>query len=382
MEITTLDIRKSLNKAYLKVKPNRTQIETFKKNIINLFDRIDESESEEFHKNIISEFLKNTYYTPGHYINTKGRADLVIHTGKDTSTPVGVLFETKKPGNISEMPTPGNLKSKAFYELILYYMRERVKGKNISVKYLVITNIYEWFIFSSSDFERLFAGSKELAEQFTDFEGRRLSGLTTDFFYKNVAGPFVDGIEGQISVTHFDIRDYESIIKNQDPKDDYRLIALYKIFSPEHLLKLPFANDSNSLDKTFYSELLHIIGLEESKEGSRKVIGRRKEEKRDRGSLVENAITILKSEDCLSHLPKRSDYGTTPDEQLFNISLELSITWINRILFLKLLEGQLVKYNGGDKTFRFLNSEKILDFDELNKLFFQGTCSERAGEEH
>jgi hypothetical protein len=371
MEITTLDIRKSLNKAYLKVKPNRTQIETFKKNIINLFDRIDESESEEFHKNIISEFLKNTYYTPGHYINTKGRADLVIHTGKDTSTPVGVLFETKKPGNISEMPTPGNLKSKAFYELILYYMRERVKGKNISVKYLVITNIYEWFIFSSSDFERLFAGSKELAEQFTDFEGRRLSGLTTDFFYKNVAGPFVDGIEGQISVTHFDIRDYESIIKNQDPKDDYRLIALYKIFSPEHLLKLPFANDSNSLDKTFYSELLHIIGLEESKEGSRKVIGRRKEEKRDRGSLVENAITILKSEDCLSHLPKRSDYGTTPDEQLFNISLELSITWINRILFLKLLEGQLVKYNGGDKTFRFLNSEKILDFDELNKLFFR-----------
>jgi hypothetical protein len=81
MEVTTLSIRKSLNKAYLKVKPNRAQIETFKKNIINLFDRIDESESEEFHKNIISEYLKNTYYTPGHYINTKGRADLVIHTG-------------------------------------------------------------------------------------------------------------------------------------------------------------------------------------------------------------------------------------------------------------------------------------------------------------
>jgi hypothetical protein len=62
MEVNALNIRKSLNKAYLKVKPNRTQIETFKKNIINLFDRIDESESEEFHKNIISEFLRNTYY--------------------------------------------------------------------------------------------------------------------------------------------------------------------------------------------------------------------------------------------------------------------------------------------------------------------------------
>jgi adenine-specific DNA-methyltransferase len=202
LEVTTLNIRKSLNKAYLKVKPNRTQIETFKKNIINLFGMIDESESEEFHKNIISEFLKSTYYAPGNYINTKGRADLVIHTGKDTSTPVAVLFETKKPGNTSEMPTLGNLKSKAFYELILYYMRERMNEKNISVKYLVITNIYEWFIFSSSDFERLFAGSKTLTEQFSDFEDKRLSDLTTYFFYKNVAGPFVDGIDGQMSGTH------------------------------------------------------------------------------------------------------------------------------------------------------------------------------------
>jgi hypothetical protein len=371
MEVNILNIRESLNKAYLKVKPNRTQIETFKKNIINLYDRINESESEEFHKNIISEFLKNTWYSPDHYINTKGRADLVIHTGKDTGTPVGVLFETKKPRDRSEMPTAENLNSKSFYELILYYLRERIKGKNIGIKYLVVTNIYEWFIFSSNDFERLFANNKKLVEQFTDFEEGRLADSTTDFFYKNIAEPFVNEFDSQISVTHFDIRDYESIIRNADTSDDNRLIALYKIFSPEHLLKLPFANDSNSLDKTFYSELLHIIGLEETKEGSKKVIGRKKEEKRNPGSFIENAITILKSEDCLSQLSKRSDSGNTPDDQLFNLSLELSITWINRILFLKLLEGQLVKYNGGDEGFRFLNSEKVHDFDELNKLFFQ-----------
>lgn len=97
--------RESLNKAYLKVKPNRTQIETFKRNITNLFDQIKASESEEFHKNIISEFLKNTYYSPNNYINTKGRSDLVIHNGKDSNSTVGVLFETKKPNNKSEMPT-------------------------------------------------------------------------------------------------------------------------------------------------------------------------------------------------------------------------------------------------------------------------------------
>lgn len=371
MKIRLLNIHNALNKAYLKVKPNRTQIETFKKNIINLFGKINESESEEFHKNIISEFLKNTYYDPRYYINTKGRADLVVHSGKDASTPVGMLFETKKPGNKSEMPSTDNLKSKAFYEIILYYLRERIREKNIGIKYLVITDIYEWFIFSSADFERLFASNKKLISQFIDFDEGRLAGSTTDFFYKNIAEPIIDEIDSDISVTHFDIRDYGSIIRNPDKGDDSKLVALYKIFSPEHLLRLPFANDSNSLDKVFYSELLHIIGLEETKEGSKKVIGRKKEDKRNPGSLIENAIVILISEDCLSQLPKRSDYGNSRDEQLFNVALELTITWINRILFLKLLESQLVKYNKGDKTYTFLDKERLFDYDELNKLFFR-----------
>ena len=371
MEINLLNLRNSINKAFLKVKPNRTQIEAFKKNITNLFDQIKESESEEFHKNIISEFLKNTYYSPINYINTKSRYDLVIHNGKGSNSTVGVLFEVKKPSNKSEMPTCENINTKAFHELILYYLRERISNKNIEVKHLVITNIFEWFIFNSNDFEKLFAEDKSIVKQFTDFEEGRLSGTNTDFFYKNIAEPFCKKLESSISVTHFDIRDFETTIKNTNRKDDNKLITLYKILSPEHLLKLPFANDSNNLDKTFYNELLHIIGLEETKEGSKKLIGRKIEKKRNPGSFIENSITILKYEDCLNQLPKLSDYGRNKEEQLFNIALELVITWINRILFLKLLEGQLIKYNNGDKAFRFLNIERIHDYDELNKLFFQ-----------
>ncbi|MGE4542447.1 MAG: TaqI-like C-terminal specificity domain-containing protein, partial [Bacteroidales bacterium] len=63
----------------------------------------------------------------------------------------------------------------------------------------------------------------------------------------------------------------------------------------------------------------------------------------------------------------------------FNVALELSITWINRILLLKLLEAQLVSYHRfdkrfagqDDKSFAFLNTEKIKDYDDLNSLFFQ-----------
>ena len=47
------------------------------------------------------------------------------------------------------------------------------------------------------------------------------------------------------------------------------------------------------------------------------------------------------------------------------------ITWINRILFLKLLEAQLLTYHKSDATYSFLNQAKITNFDDLNSLFFQ-----------
>ncbi len=160
-------------------------------------------------------------------------------------------------------------------------------------------------------------------------------------------------------------------MRNEDNADDNALIALFKFFSPEHLLKLPFANDSNSLDKRFYSELLHIIGLTEIKEGSKKLIQRNKEGERHSGTILEDAIIQLDSLDKLSRLQKPNQFGNTTQERFFNVALELSITWINRILFLKLLEAQLITYHKGDRAYSFLNLDKIKSYDDLNSLFFQ-----------
>jgi hypothetical protein len=57
----------------------------------------------------------------------------------------------------------------------------------------------------------------------------------------------------------FNITDYERIIRSQDKEADNKLISLYKLLSPAHLLKLRFANDSNSLNQNFYSKLLYIM---------------------------------------------------------------------------------------------------------------------------
>jgi hypothetical protein len=263
MDLKELKPRKALNKAYLKVKPNRTEIEGFKTNLIQLLDRTNETESEEFHKNLVIDFLKKTYYDPNHFINTKGRNDLVIHNGNNATSTVGVIIEAKKPTNKAEMISTKKLNAKAFQELVLYYLRERITHKNLEVKHLIATNINEWFIFDSNLFDRLFAQNKSFVQQFIDFEGGRLAENKTDFFYKQIAEPFIATISTEIEFTYFDFQEYQNALRNINKEDDNKLIALFKILSAEHLLKLPFTNDSNSLDKRFYSELLHIIGLTE-----------------------------------------------------------------------------------------------------------------------
>ncbi|MEA4821410.1 MAG: TaqI-like C-terminal specificity domain-containing protein, partial [Erysipelotrichales bacterium] len=82
-------------------------------------------------------------------------------------------------------------------------------------------------------------------------------------------------------------------------------------------------------------------------------------------------INELDSMDKLSLLPNKWQFGDTREEQLFNVALELSITWINRVLFLKLLESQIIRYHNDDKKYSFLSSDKIEGYGDLNGLFFQ-----------
>lgn len=366
--------RQTLNKAYLKVKPNRSDVERFKTQLTALLDSSNDAESEEFHKNLVSDFLKRTWYEGKHFINTKGRNDLVIHNGAAAGSTVGVIIETKKPTNKAEMPQAavGKLNSKALQELVLYYLRERITHNNLEVKQLVITNIREWFVFDAQHFDRLFAQNKTLVKQFTEFEAGRLSETKTDFFYRQIAEPAIAQLQNELPYTWFQLADYEKALRNADKSDDTKLIALYKLLSPEHLLKLPFANDSNSLDRRFYSELLHIIGLTEIKDGGKKLIQRNKAGERHSASLLEDAIIQLDSLDKLSRLDRGGlGYGSNTQDRLFNVALELVITWVNRILFLKLLEAQLLSYHKGDKAYAFLNGDKIKNYDDLNSLFFQ-----------
>ncbi|MCB0565377.1 MAG: Eco57I restriction-modification methylase domain-containing protein [Phaeodactylibacter sp.] len=383
MKLRPIPVKRALNKAYRKEKVLRAEIETFKTNLQVLLERINTEESEENAKNHLRDFLNHTWYKDAHLIATKGRADMVIHTGNKAGSSVGVLFEVKRPRGANdpqaaEMISPEKPGAKALHELILYYFRERSEHQNTDLKHLVITDIYRWFVFDAADFDRLFYQNRRLRKDFEAWRDGRKTQATTEFFYQEIARPFVDGLEEELPCTTFDLRSFEKPLLHTGPQDDDKLIPLFKALSPTHLLRLPFANDSNNLNKDFYRELLHIIGLEETKEKNKKVIQRKPEGQRDHGSLLENAITTLQAEGRLGKAPRLNSYGDDKAEQLFNVALELVITWINRILFLKLLEAQLLKYHRGDAAYRFLNSRTIADFDELNELFFEVLAKQPA----
>ncbi|MGI8468841.1 MAG: DUF7149 domain-containing protein [Pyrinomonadaceae bacterium] len=371
MKLNAQTPKQSLNRAFLKQPVSRDEITLFKANLQTLLSKINGTESEEHHKNFVRDFLKNTFYKADYEINTKGRQDLVIHVGKSAREKVGVILEAKKPTNKADMISADNPNRKALHELVLYFLRERIDENNVDVKYLIVTNINEWFIFEASVFNQLFFENKTFVKDYKQWRDRQKTTVKTDLFYNEIARPFIESIETEIACAYFDIRKYETALKNDDTKTDESLIELFKILSPQHLLKIPFADDSNRLDKNFYTELLHIVGLEEIKDKGKLKIERKAADRRDAGSLIENAIAIIETKDSLHKVKNLETYGATRDERLFGVALELCLTWINRVLFLKLLEAQMVDYHKGNRDYRFLDIQTIQDFDELFTLFHQ-----------
>ncbi|WP_461256368.1 DUF7149 domain-containing protein [Treponema sp. R80B11-R83G3] len=354
-----ISIKDALNSAYIKVPVSRSDIDKFKEGIHNLLSDIKEKpdESEEHHKNTISAFLQKTFYSPDYYINTRYKLDLVIHNGEKSSTSVGVIIETKKPGKSPEMASRSNINVKSMQQLLFYFFNETITNKNNDIKNLIITNGIEWFIFDAKDFYRYFLKNTELVIKYKEYKNKSLFGTDTTYFYTYIAAPCIEKVKNVIPFAYINLSDIEKIIYQPDAEDENKLINLYKIFSPQHLLKKSFSNDSNSLNQNFYFELLYILGLTEEKEENKRVIVRNIKD-RQNASLLESTIFQL-SEDIAD------------EEVLFAISFELVITWINRILFLKLLEAQLLKYQDGNRNYAFLNINTIPNFNELNTLFFK-----------
>ena len=96
----------------------------------------------------------------------------------------------------------------------------------------------------------------------------------------------MDELEANITAAELDLANYRRLLEKDELSRDEqkKLVPLFKLFTPTHLLKEPFASDSNELNKAFYRELLYIMGLKEYKEKGTHYITRLDEENRSAGS--------------------------------------------------------------------------------------------------
>lgn len=165
--------------------------------------RIKETESEEFNKNLVIECLNKSLYQDGQYmVNTYQRTDLAIYAevGTPNEHPV-VLFEFKGPSR-PDMVSRENLKKKALYELILYYIREEAINHNTEIKHLVITNCWEYFIFEKRLFYQLFARNKRFVQRVLDAD---TSSDRNDYIYERIIKPEVEKVERRLQFVYLDL---------------------------------------------------------------------------------------------------------------------------------------------------------------------------------
>ncbi|ENU5511024.1 Eco57I restriction-modification methylase domain-containing protein [Campylobacter coli] len=313
--------------------------------------------------NALSKFFENLHFECEIKSIHKGNSGIDLALKKDKQ--IQVIIEAKLPHS-KEFFSQSKPNCKALHECILYYLRER-KALNSSLKHIIITDFYRFYIFKADLFEELFNKNKYFKEAFENFESKNsLFKGNTDEFYKECE-KLLSSEKYLDSITRKDLFDEPSLkgvfidikpILEQEKPSFSKLKPVFKIFHKDFLLSEFNPNDANSLNNAFYKELLYILGLYESKQNSKLIITKSEESKEEQGTFYTAINSKL-------------------EEENFETILKLLILWLNRILFLKLIESNLVRFND-DKNLKFLNFKKIPDFDKLSELFFEILAKERS----
>ncbi|WRF16972.1 class I SAM-dependent DNA methyltransferase [Helicobacter pylori] len=305
--------------------PTTETIENFEKEINSLLENAKRRDGEEFQKNEINSFLKNTY---GYKCNTDEKVDSAIYVDGE----VRVLIEAKALDKKTEFPkNRENPLSKAFCQMVFYFLKE-IENNN-SLKHAIICNAHEFFLFDCKDLLFL-KDDKRIKQLHKNCASKEGTDHSTKRFYSDLEEYLKKDFEGELPYTHFNLSD-----------DFKELPLIYQVLSHEVLLKQRKTLDANTLNKDFYEELLYILGLEEQN---------------DKGKIL---IKQSRTQNSLSDALKEQ-YKNLDDEEV----MALLIAWNNRILFLRLLESLLISFKHCEN---FLTTENFKDFNALNTLFFE-----------
>lgn len=301
----------------------------------------------------------------------KGQISIDLCLFKKDKT--SVIIEAKLPTN-DEFPQLDDFSKKGLHQAIFYYLWERKVELNLNISYIIITDFKRFYIIDIQEFCARFYHEeiKNAFDKFYDKEQRLFN--STDYFYDEIysilknekyshkyltqksenlfddkgnafdLSPSISGI--YVDLTPFIDKD----------KDDEKLFEdAFKILSKDFLNNEFSIKDANEINEPFYKELLYILGLEEKTEKGKNLI---------KHNNVKNSVYDL----VKRHLSGKNQLSNE-EEKDNEVIMGFIIVWLNRILFIKLIEGNLIKFN--DKSAAFFNKEFIKDFSDLNYLFFE-----------
>lgn len=337
------------------------KLQDFHSNLESYIDKIkianDNNENEEHIKNIVNSFLKENFYPENKYsINTDQYIDSTIKTNGD----LNVIIETKKIKNKGEMLEEDNINKKALWELTYYFLEstrdtseQKVKMRNrVELRRLIATDGLNWFIINANDLQRFCDGYLE--NMYFKYKNNQLTyAKDNSKFYDEIKDYYEKiNINEKLDYLFFDIQNV--ISKKRSEKN------LYKIYNRTFLLKEKYTGivRSNTLNEKFYQELLYIMGLKEEKESA----------KSNKNIIIIDHTIKNSFADQLYH--KFKDDKDRSEDEAIDKTFELLIIWLDRLLFIKLFEGQLRLFNGDSPEYKILSNEKIKTFDDLQNLFF------------
>ncbi len=315
----------------------------------------------------VSNFLKDLFYKNNYKIdeekhlkNSSGALDLTITDIQQDIQRYGVILELKKTDS-DDMISKDNFFKKSFYQAVHYYIADKKDYSNTSkVKFIIITNNIKWFFIKTSDLDDAIENKKDNNQKKLDYPNTTKKEtpdiyLSLDAFFKDICERITtqtslfdikdNHIDVELPFTFFDLQE----INYKNNNEDFELFL--KFLSDSYLFDKADTVEKNSLDKRFYNELLYIIGLCETKQSSKTIY-----------KQIENNFSFL----ALTQKAITKKDKKISAEKLYELSIELVLLWINRLIFIQLYSSILVKYKIINKP--ILNDETTT-FDQIEMLF-------------
>lgn len=330
----------------------------FRSNFISYIEKIktasQNNENEEHIKNIINDFLRMNFYSEARFsINTDGNIDSAIKENGELL----VIIETKTPYNKSEMIYEGNLNRKALHEVVYYYLERAVDtslskamiSRKSQIRHLIVTDGINWFIIDASEIHKITDGKIEHA-YYQYKHGQRPYKDDTTAFYEELRQYFDEkNINENLPYIYFNIEECS--------RTKTLITRIYNVLSQSYLLKSnpTIIYEPHKLNERFYHELLYIMGMKEVEKDNRVIV--------EIDTSIKNSLSYQ-----INRLLNKKD---TPESEIDQRIYELVIIWVNRLLFIKLFEGQLISFNSDEPAYHILDNEKIQSFEDLECLFFE-----------